>query len=374
MVKRQLTYESALARAASLCSRGEHAEAEMRRKLRQWGAETGDADRVVEWLVDNGFIDNSRYAHAFVYDKSRFDLWGRVKIRHQLRLNGVTGDVVEEAMAEIDEDEYVANLRMLLAAKSRTLTVADPYKRKASLMRYDGQAIRAFTARTHTTDQMVFSSIGNFSAKTAEAVAARYFASQPASQRGFVRAAPAPYRAFEKTVSKHTHQTHCIIGSRAFGISEDRRLPLALVTNILGGPCANSLLNIVVREKNGLSYNIEASYTPYGDTGIVAIYFSSDHSNAEQCIELIEGQLHKLRTVPLTARQLSMAKKQFIAQLAISSESNESYMLGAGKSLLVHDGIDTMEQVYAKVRALTARQLTEVAEEVFSDMSRLIYK
>ena len=246
--------------------------------------------------------------------------------------------------------------------------------RKTSLMRYDGQAIRAFTARTHTTDQMVFSSIGNFSAKTAEAVAARYFASQPASQRGFVRAAPAPYRAFEKAVSKHTHQTHCIIGSRAFGISEDRRLPLALVTNILGGPCANSLLNIVVREKNGLSYNIEASYTPYGDTGIVAIYFSSDHSNAEQCIELIEGQLHKLRTVPLTARQLSMAKKQFIAQLAISSESNESYMLGAGKSLLVHDGIDTMEQVYAKVRALTARQLTEVAEEVFSDMSRLIYK
>ena len=246
--------------------------------------------------------------------------------------------------------------------------------RKSSLARFSGESIREFVARTHTTDQMVFSSIGNFSAKTAEAVAARYFASQPASQRGFVRAAPAPYRAFEKTVSKHTHQTHCIIGSRAFGISEDRRLPLALVTNILGGPCANSLLNIVVREKNGLSYNIEASYTPYSDSGIVAIYFSSENGNTAQCIDLIEGELHRLRTTPLTARQLSMAKKQFIAQLAISSESNESYMLGAGKSLRVHDGIDTMEQVYAKVRALTARQLTEVAEEVFSDMSRLIYK
>ena len=176
--------------------------------------------------------------------------------------------------------------------------------RKASLMRYDGQAIRAFTARTHTTDQMVFSSIGNFSAKTAEAVAARYFASQPASQRGFVRAAPAPYRAFEKTVSKHTHQTHCIIGSRAFGISEDRRLPLALVTNILGGPCANSLLNIVVREKNGLSYNIEASYTPYGDAGIVAIYFSSDHDNCDRCLELVRGQIDSLRTRRLSTRRL----------------------------------------------------------------------
>ena len=84
-------------------------------------------------------------------------------------------------------------------------------------------------------------------------------------------------------------------------------------------------------------------------------------------------QLNKILLSGVIHRQTNQTK-QFIAQLAISSESNESYMLGAGKSLLTHDGIDTMEQVYAKVRALTARQLTEVAEEVFSDMSRLIYK
>ena len=246
--------------------------------------------------------------------------------------------------------------------------------RKAALARYNGDSIRAFLARTHTTDRMVFSSIGNFSPRVAEAVAARYFGTQEASARRFERVAPAPYRPFEKCVTKHTHQVHCIIGSRAYGIGEERRLPLALLCNILGGPCANSLLNVVVRERHGLSYNIESSYTPYGDTGIVAIYFSSDHGNADRCIELIEGELRKLRTAPLTARRLSMAKKQFIAQLAISSESNESYMLGAGKSLLTHDEVDTMEQVYAKIQALTARQLTEVAEEVFSDMSRLIYK
>ncbi len=246
--------------------------------------------------------------------------------------------------------------------------------RKTALARYNGDAIRTFTARTHTTDQMVFSSIGNFSAKTAESIAARYFAGQNASTRKYARVAATPCEAFERTVSKHTHQTHCILGNRAYGIDDERRLPLALLTNILGGPCANSLLNVVVRERHGLSYNIEASYTPYGDTGIVAIYFSSDHDNADQCIALIEEQLHRLRTTPLTARQLSMAKKQFIAQLAISSESNESYMLSAGKSLLVHDAVDTMEEVYARVRALTAGQLTEAAEAVFSNMSRLIYK
>ena len=151
-------------------------------------------------------------------------------------------------------------------------------------------------------------------------------------------------------------------------------LPLALLVNLLGGPSANSLLNVLVREKNGLSYNIEASYTPYSDSGIVAIYFSCDHDNTDHCIELIEGELGRLRNTPLSARRLSMAKKQFIAQLAISMESNEGYMLGAGKSFLAHREVDTMEEVYRKIQALTAEDLTAVASSVFSSPSRLIYK
>ena len=245
---------------------------------------------------------------------------------------------------------------------------------KRDLLRYDGEAIRAFTARTHTTDRMVFSSIGNFSPKTAEAVALRYFGEQPATTRGFERAVPPPVAPFEKSAAKRTHQSHCLIGARACGIDDARRLPLALLVNLLGGPSANSLLNVEVREKHGLSYNIEATYTPYGDCGLVAIYFSSEHANEAQCLELIERQLRRLRTEPITPRRLSMAKKQFIAQLAISSESNENYMLSAGKSLLTHGRVDTMEEVYAKIRALTARQLVEAAEEVFTGMSKLLYR
>ena len=246
--------------------------------------------------------------------------------------------------------------------------------RKSSLARFSGESIREFVARTHTTDQMVFSSIGNLSAKSVETTVARYLNDIESSARDFSRRQPAAVEPFTRAVAKHTHQTHCIIGNRACAIGDEDRLPLALVTNILGGPSANSLLNTVIREKHGLSYNIEASYTPYTDTGIVAIYFSSDHDNAGRCIALIEEQLYRLRTEPLTARRLSMAKKQFIAQLAISSESNESYMLGAGKSLLLHDDVDTMEQVYAKIREISAEQLTEVAGKVFTNMSRLVYK
>ncbi len=245
---------------------------------------------------------------------------------------------------------------------------------KSTLMRYDGEAIRSFTRSTHTTDRMVFSTIGNFSARTAEAVALRYFGDHPATTRSFRRTAPDAVASFEKTLHKRTHQTHCIMGNRACGLEDPDRLPLSLLVNILGGPSANSLLNMEIREKHGLSYNIEATYTPYCDSGLVAIYFSSEHANEAQCLEIIEKQLRRLRTEPISPRRLSMAKKQFIAQLAISSESNESYMLGAGKSLLAHAEVDTMEQVYAKIRALTAAQLTEAAEKAFTDISQLIYR
>ncbi len=245
---------------------------------------------------------------------------------------------------------------------------------KSSIARYDTEAVRGFVGRTYTTDQMVFSSIGSMSVKSVQGVAEKYFARYPATARTFRRTAPSAVSAFDKTVNKHTHQVHCVTGARAYDINDERRLPLALLVNILGGPSANSRLNVSLREKNGLSYNIEASYTPYNDCGLAAIYFSSEHSNADHCRELVDRELALLRRTKLTPRQLSMAKRQFLAQMAISMESNEGYMLGAGKSFLVHDEIDTMEEVYKKVAAVTAERIVEAAEEVFSRMSTLIYK
>ena len=245
---------------------------------------------------------------------------------------------------------------------------------KASLARYTTQHLTDFVSRTYTTDQMVFSSIGGFSARTAQQTAMRYLSEASTPRRGFERMRAGAYAPFRTAQSKHTHQTHCIIGNRGYGLGDARRLPLSLLTNILGGPSANSLLNISLREKHGLSYNIEASYTPYTDDGIVSIYFSSDHGNADHCMELIHKQLKALCDQPLSSRALSTARKQFIAQMSISMESNEGYMLGAGKSYLVHNDMDTLDEAYAKVMAITAEEITEAARETFADMSYLIYK
>ena len=245
---------------------------------------------------------------------------------------------------------------------------------KATIARISTENMRSFVARTYTTDQMVFSSIGNFSAATAQSIAERYIGGVAPTKREFERVAPAPYEAFDQRLSRHTHQAHGIIGTRGYSIRDERRLPLALALNILGGPSANSLLNLLLREKHGLSYNVEATYTPYSDTGIVGIYFSSDHDNAAQCVELIESEVDRLCREHITPRRLAIAKRQFVAQMAISMEANEGYMLGAGKSYLLYKDIDTLEEAYKKVMAITATQICDVAADCLGNMSRLIYK
>lgn len=244
---------------------------------------------------------------------------------------------------------------------------------KSTIARLSTDELRSFVGRTYTTDQMVFSSIGNFSVRTAQSVAERYLGGFTSTKREYQRTSPLAYEPFALSQLRHTHQAHGIIGTRGYGISDERRLPLALLVNILGGPSANSLLNIELRERRGLSYNVEATYTPYSDCGIVGIYFSSDHCNAEECVALIEREVEALRHSPITARRLSIAKRQFVAQMAVAMESNEGYMLGAGKSYLLYKDIDTLEEAYKKVMAITAEQIMEVARDSLGSLSRLIY-
>ncbi|MFI3292944.1 MAG: pitrilysin family protein [Rikenellaceae bacterium] len=245
---------------------------------------------------------------------------------------------------------------------------------KKDIKKFSGDTIRNFTARNYTTDQMVFSSIGNISPKRIETIAQKYLGDFATQTRDFEREESKVVDRFEREVNRRTHQTHCMLGGKAYGIKDPKRLPLSLLINILGGPSANSLLNLIVREKHGLTYNIEATYTPYTDNGIWNVYFGAENGAREKAMELINVQLDKLATQPLTPRQLSLAKRQFVAQLAISMESNEGYMLGAGKSFLVHGSVDTTEEIYRKVAALTAENIMEVASEIFKERSILIYK
>ncbi len=234
--------------------------------------------------------------------------------------------------------------------------------------------VESFVQRTYNTDRMVFSAIGNLSEAQFRRVAERWFGPVPASPGTSTRTAPEKVAPFDKRMAKPNHQAHCLLGTYAPGLCDPDRIPFALLANILGGPAANSLLNSSLREKSGLTYNVEAGYVPFADTGLATVYFGCEKENTAQCLELIRKEIHKLQTSPFTDRRLSLFKKQLLGQMAVSMEGNEGYMLGAAKSLLVFNRIEPIEETYARVQAIKPAEITDLANRVLTRFSSLTYE
>lgn len=183
------------------------------------------------------------------------------------------------------------------------------------------------------------------------------------------------YQKKDSVLKKTGFQTHCIIGGPAYSYADQRRTPLALLTNMLGGPAMNSRLSMALRERSGISYNIESAYTPYSDTGSFMIYLGIDNGSLEKALYLVNRELGKFRDKKLGTMQLHLAKQQFAGQLAISFESNLNDALSMAKSVLVYNTVDTPEMLIKKILAVTSTDLLEIANEILSPekMSSLIY-
>lgn len=181
---------------------------------------------------------------------------------------------------------------------------------------------------------------------------------------------------FDKTANKRNHQANCIIGSLAPSLYMHReRLATVLLCNILGGPASNSILNSVLREKNGWVYGVECTYTQYADTGIAAISIGCDKDNLDRCIREVEKELDKIKAEPLSDRKLRAAKKQLLGQIAISSDNGETQCLSMGKGLMDYGRVTDDARTKELVEGITAEDVREMACRIFDRdrMSRLIY-
>lgn len=131
-----LTPPEALHRAAALCSSAEHCTADIREKLARWGVTEADSRTIIDRLVQERFIDEQRYAVAFVKDKFRFSGWGRIKMRYALQQKRIDGSDIDHALATLDEEQYNDRLLELLQVKSRSIRDDDPEARRAKLFRF----------------------------------------------------------------------------------------------------------------------------------------------------------------------------------------------------------------------------------------------
>lgn len=235
--------------------------------------------------------------------------------------------------------------------------------------------IRRFIDRTYTTNQMIVCSVGSLDFGKLCRIFEKHFSHHRTKERTSSRKKFRSYKPVEKIVNHDTHQAHCIIGNVAYGSLHPSRLGLLLLSNILGGPGMNSRLNLSLREKYGLVYHVESSYTRYTDTGLWNIYFGTDKENLDKCNELIRKELQFLKKNCLGTMQLHRAKQQMKGQIAISSDSNANLLFTFGKSYLLYNKVDSLEKVFSMIDELESEKLAGIANEIFDEsmISKLIY-
>lgn len=184
------------------------------------------------------------------------------------------------------------------------------------------------------------------------------------------------YQGKTIVMEKHTHQAHVMIGTRAYNVHDEKRMPLYLLNNILGGPGMNAKLNLALREHNGLVYTVESTMVSYSDTGIWSIYFGCDEHDVKRCLRLVRKELDKFMAKPLSDSQLRSAKKQIKGQIGVACDNRENFALDFGKSFLHYGWEKNVDKLYHHIDEITAEQIQTVAKELFDKdrLTTLIFK
>jgi predicted Zn-dependent peptidase len=244
------------------------------------------------------------------------------------------------------------------------------------LMTFGQKDIKVFIENNYHTDQMVICSVGQMEQAKALRIASKYFKDIRANLRTKKRPTTLPYQARSLDKKMDTFQSHIVLGNIAYDLDNPKRFGLLLLNNIIGGPGMNSRLNMALREKNGIAYNIESIYTPYYGTGIFCIYFGTDEENLNRSLRVVHRELKRLRESKLGKLQLHNAVRQLKGQITIANENRENLMLSIGKSYMMYNKVDSLEETYQKIDNITSDDLMHIANEIFdpAQLSYLIYR
>ncbi len=236
-----------------------------------------------------------------------------------------------------------------------------------SVSSFDAQNVKSFVSRLYKPSNIVFFSLGKTDFKKVVYWAEKYMDQYPESETLSQRAEPQKINRDFRVLKRDTTQVHAVIGGYSYSHYDTNKTILFLLNNILGGPGMNSRLNMSLREKRGLVYNVESAATSFTDSGIFSIYFGCDKRNEQKCLDLVYKELSKLKTEKLSLSQLAASKKQLIGQIGVSLDNRESLALSLGKNYMCYNHYNSWEETVAKIERVTAEQIQDVANEIFDE-------
>lgn len=282
---------------------------------------------------------------------------------------GVVIDEIKSYKDSPSEDVYDRFEEKLFRGHSLSMPIlGTPQSVRAT----SADELRRFYKEKFVPESMVFTIVADIDEKRMEAALLRtfdkFFSGSGMVSGELTRPESVTLdNVFDEVINKRNHEANAVIGGYAPSLYEEReRIATSLMSNILGGPAMNSILNDILREKHGWVYGVESSYTQYSDTGIMAISLGCERENTEKCIDAVRREISKFQDNALTDRKLRAAKKQFLGQIAISSDNGESQCLSMGKSLLAYGKVASAEEIKREIEAVSADLIRNMACRIFA--------
>ncbi len=233
-----------------------------------------------------------------------------------------------------------------------------------SVQNFTREDVIKFRKANYRTNEIVIAVLGNYTLNSVVNKGTKHFADIVENSPLQNRIKPAILNPTNTTIYKPIMQAHCILGTQSYSTHHPLKAGLMLLNNYFGGNGMSSVLNLQIREKYGIAYTIESSFSPLSDTGIFAIYFGTDKEKQQKALSLIFKELKKLKDNPLNEVQLQKAKNKFIGQIALGEENRIGLIISMAKSLIDHQKIDSLTRVFEKITAITTKEIGQIADEV----------
>jgi len=235
-----------------------------------------------------------------------------------------------------------------------------------SVSNFTREDVVNFRKANYRTNEIVIAVLGNYSFNSFVKKGTKYFADVEENTPSLNRVKPDILSPNSTNIYKPIMQSHCILGRQTYSTHDKNKPGLMLLNNYFGGNGMSSVLNLQIREKYGIAYTIESNFSPLSDTGIFSIYFGTDKDKHQKALSLIFKEMKKLQDNPLNELQLQKAKNKFIGQIALSEENRIGLIISMAKSLIDHNKIDSLEQVFEKINKVTTKEIAQIADEVLA--------
>lgn len=241
----------------------------------------------------------------------------------------------------------------------------------ASVRKITGKELKKFTEERFIPENMALTIVADIDERKLEEnirkLVGKFFGgSNAAVYERTVQPIRLP-QSFNRMVEKRNHEVNAVLGNFAPSLYDSEgRFASILLSNIIGGPASNSLLNSLLRERNGWVYGVESSYSQYTESGIMTISLGCERGNLEKCLDAVWKVIRKMQDEELSPSRLKAAKKQLLGQLAISSDNGETQCLSMGKSLISYGKIFTDKQNREAIEAVTSEAIRDAAVRIFS--------